>query len=353
VAKIRVLIVDDSSVVRTFLQTVLKTDPDIDVVGWAPDPFIAREKLIELSPDVMVLDVEMPKMDGITFLGKVMAHKPTRTLIFSSLTVANSPLVLQAFDAGAIDVLAKPEINVATGLSAIAKELISKIKEVAAANLSVTIERLNQNKITPTAPKTPLKSLSKTTHQIIAIAASTGGTEALKDCLSKFPADTPGIVIVQHMPPVFTKAFAQSLQKLCTFEIREAEDGDKIIPGRALLAPGNFHMEVVRHGGYYHVKLHQEPQLHGVRPAADFLFKSLAEYAGSNVTGVILTGMGRDGADGLVAMKAAGAYTIAQDEETCVVYGMPKAAMEAGAIKHVLPLSKIPDAIFRHLSTVS
>ena len=345
-AKIRVLIVDDSSVVRTFLQAVLKADPAIEVVGWAPDPFVAREQLIKLSPDVMILDVEMPKMDGITFLSKVMAHKPTKTLIFSSLTVENSPMVLRAFEAGAVDVMAKPEINVQSGLGAIAEELVAKVKEIAQANLGAAVERLKQARVAAPASVFSPKAFGTTTHKLIAIAASTGGTEALKDCLCRFPADTPGIVIVQHMPPVFTQSFAQSLQKLCPFEVREALDGDKIIPGRALIAPGNYHMEIRREGGYYHVKLHQEPLMHGVRPAADYLFKSVAVHAGKNATGVILTGMGKDGAEGLLAMKNSGAHTIAQDEATCVVYGMPKVAVEMGAVKQSLPLQQIPDAIF-------
>jgi two-component system chemotaxis response regulator CheB len=351
-SKIRVLIVDDSSVVRTFLQAVLSSDPMIQVVGWAPDPFIAREKLIELNPDVMILDVEMPKMDGITFLSKVMAHKPTKTLIFSSLTVERSPLVLRAFEAGAVDVMAKPEINVQSGLNMIAAELVAKVKEVATANLQAVVTRVKSGSAPAASGQasTALKSLAKTTHRLIAIAASTGGTEALKDLLCKFPADTPGIVIVQHMPPVFTKTFAQSLQKICPFEIREAVEGDKVIPGRALLAPGNFHMTVAREGGYYHIKLNQDPMLHGVRPAADHLFKSLAVHAGSNVTGVILTGMGRDGAEGLLAMKNAGAHTIGQDEATCVVYGMPKAAAELGALKQILPLNEIPEAVFKSIN---
>jgi two-component system, chemotaxis family, protein-glutamate methylesterase/glutaminase len=346
--KIRVLIVDDSSVVRNFLQAILKTDPAIDVVGWAPDPFVARERLIELSPDVMILDVEMPKMDGITFLSKVMAHKPTRTIIFSSLTQASSPLVLTAFDAGAIDVMAKPAINVADGLTGIANDIIAKVKEVAASNLDAALARYKMAS-GGIQPKARLKSLSETTHRIIGMAASTGGTGALKTCLTQFPADTPGIVIVQHMPPVFTAAFAASLQKLCAFEIREAVDGDKVIPGRALLAPGDFHMEVVRKGGYYHIQLHQQPLLNGVRPAADFLFKSLAVHAGKNAVGVILTGMGKDGAQGLLEMKNVGSHTIAQDAASCVVYGMPKVAMELGAVQQQVGLQEIPAAIFKSL----
>ena len=334
-SKIRVLIVDDSSVVRTFLQQVIATDPELEVVGWAPDPFIARDKLIELKPDVMVLDVEMPRMDGITFLSKVMSHQPTRTLIFSSLTTANSPLVLKAFEAGAVDVMAKPDINVREGLASIAQQLLDRVKVVAKAQIG-----LLQKKVASAKPLGG-SALAQTTHKMIAIASSTGGTEALKDVLPLLPADIPGIVIVQHMPPVFTTAFAASLSKLCAFEVKEAVDGDKVIPGRALLAPGNHHMVVVRIGGYYHVKLNQEPLLHGVRPAADYLFKSVAQHAAGNAVGLILTGMGKDGAEGLLAMKNAGAWTIAQNEATCVVYGMPRAAVELGAASEVLPIESI------------
>lgn len=341
-AKIKVLVVDDSAVVRSFVQNVVASDPALQLVGWAPDPFVARQKLIDCDPDVMVLDVEMPRMDGISFLAKVMEHKPTRTIIFSSLTTANSTMVLKAYEAGAIDVMAKPDINVSSGLAAIANELLERIKNAATANFPAPRARQVRAPIAS-------KALDKTTHRLIAIAASTGGTEALKEVVPLFPADIPGIVIVQHMPPVFTTAFAASLSKLCPFEVREAQDGDKVIPGRALLAPGNFHMEIVRQGGYYHVKLHQEPAMHGVRPAADYLFKSVAKHAGANAVGMILTGMGRDGAEGLKAMKDAGAWTIGQNEKSCVVYGMPKVAAELGALSEVLPLDRIAEATLKRL----
>lgn len=341
-SRIKVLVVDDSAVVRAFVQHVVNSDSELELVGWAPDPFVARQKLIDLNPDVMVLDVEMPKMDGITFLSKVMAHKPTRTIIFSSLTIANSPMVLSAFEAGAIDVIAKPDINVSSGLAEIGADLIQRIKQAASAKFTA-------RKVQTSRPVIATKALDQTTHKIIAIASSTGGTEALKEVLPLFPPDIPGVVVVQHMPPVFTKSFAQSLARLCSFEVREAEDGDKIIPGRALIAPGNFHMEIVRHGGYYHVKLQQEPPLHGVRPAADYLFRSVAHHAAGNATGIILTGMGKDGAEGLKKMKDAGAWTIGQDEDSCVVYGMPKVAAEVGALSQVLPLDEIASSVLRRL----
>lgn len=347
-SKIRVLIVDDSSVIRTMLTKVLSSDPDIVVVGTAPDPYFAREKIVELKPDVMTLDIEMPKMDGITFLGKVMQHSPVRTIVFSSLSTKNSVMALKAIEAGAIDVMAKPAIDVKLGLSGLAEEIINRVKMVARANL------VKQHKVAvPEAakPKISTASLQKTTHQIIAIASSTGGTEALKEVLPYLPEDLPGTVIVQHMPPVFTKTYADSLNRICPFEVKEAEDGDRVIPGRALIAPGNFHMELARSGAQYYVKLHQEPMIHGVRPAADYLMKSVARYAGANALGLVLTGMGKDGADGLLAMKNAGSYNIAQSEDTCVVFGMPKAAIDANAIHKVVPLDKIATDIIAQIRT--
>lgn len=345
--KIRVLIVDDSSVIRTLLTKVLSSDPGIEVVGTAPDPYFARDKLVELKPDVMTLDIEMPKMDGITFLGKVMQHSPVRTLVFSSLSTKNSAMALKAMEAGAVDVMAKPAIDVTKGLSTLSVEIISRVKMVARAHL-LTKQKTVHNEIV-NKPKLSGAALQKTTHQIIAIASSTGGTEALKEVLPYLPEDLPGMVIVQHMPPVFTKTYADSLNRICPFEVKEAEDGDRVIPGRALIAPGNYHMEISRSGAQYFVKLHQEPMIHGVRPAADFLMKSVAKYAGANAVGVVLTGMGKDGADGLLSMKNAGSYNIAQDEESCVVFGMPKAAIDVNAIHRVLPLDKIATDIIAQI----
>ncbi len=335
--KIRVLIVDDSSVIRTMLTKVLSDDPGIEVVGIAPDPYFAREKLVALKPDVMTLDIEMPKMDGITFLTKVMQHHPVRTIVFSSLSTRNSVMALKAMEAGAIDVMAKPAIDVTKGLSSLAAEIVAKVKMVARANL------LTRKVPPPDAVKSKLdiSALQKTTHQILAIASSTGGTEALKEVLPFLPEDLPGTVIVQHMPPVFTKTYAECLNRMCPFEVKEAEDGDRVIPGRVLLAPGDYHMELARSGAKYYVKLHQQPLIHGVRPAADYLMKSVAQYAGANAIGLILTGMGKDGAEGLLAMKNAGSYNVAQSEETCIVFGMPKAAIDINAVHRVLPLEKI------------
>ncbi len=354
--KIRVLIVDDSSVVRSLLTRILSIDSEIEVVGSAPDPFVAREKLISLEPDVMTLDIEMPRMDGITFLEKVMKHKPTPTVIVSSLSTSGSASALRAFEVGAVDVIAKPAIDVTKALNQIGEHIIQTVKAAAHANLSKLALRASYQK--QNSPKTSLRrgeSLAKTTHQILAIGSSTGGTIALKEILPNLPADIPGTLIVQHMPPVFTKAFAEHLQELCPFEVKEAEDGDRVNPGRCLIAPGNFHMELSRSGAYYYVKLHQESAIHGVRPAVDYLMWSVAKVAGTNSIGVILTGMGSDGADGLLRMKESGAYTIAQDEASSVVFGMPKQAIDLGAAQKVLPLQEISQELIKqfHVRTVA
>jgi two-component system chemotaxis response regulator CheB len=347
--KIRVLIVDDSSVIRTFLSKVLSSDPDIEVVGTAPDPYVARDKLVALKPDVMTLDIEMPKMDGITFLSKVMQHMPIPTIVFSSLSPKNSAMALKAIEAGAVDVMAKPVIDVSQGLNEMADEIVNRVKGVAKAKLNVRSKMANVENLSRAKQAGSATSLQKTTHQILAIASSTGGTEALKAVLPYLPENLPGTVIVQHMPPVFTKTYAESLQRLCPFEVKEAEHGDRIIPGRVLIAPGNYHMELARSGAQYYVKLHQEPLINGVRPAADYLLRSVAKYAGANAVGVVLTGMGKDGAEGLLAMKNAGSFNIAQDEDSCVVFGMPKAAIDINAIHKVTNIDHIADEIIKQI----
>lgn len=343
--KIRVLIVDDSSVIRTLLTGLLSSDPDIEVVGTACDPYVAREKLIALKPDVMTLDIEMPRMDGITFLEKVMEHLPVRTIVLSSLTTHSAPISLRALQAGAIEVLAKPALDVSQSLQTMAKEIIARVKMVASARLPENRQPFFNK---PEAAKRIGASrtfLERTTHQVLAIASSTGGTEALKVLLSGMPEDIPGTLIVQHMPPLFTRTYAESLQRILPFEVKEAQDGDRVLPGRVLLAPGNWHMELNRNGAFYLVKLHQSPPLHGVRPAADYLMSSVARVAGQNSIGVVLTGMGKDGAQGLLAMRNSGGYNIAQDESSCVVFGMPKEAIAIGAIHAILPLPKISGEI--------
>ncbi|WP_141731072.1 protein-glutamate methylesterase/protein-glutamine glutaminase [Oligoflexus tunisiensis] len=335
--KVRVLIVDDSAVIRNMLTALLSEDPGIEVVGTAIDPYAARRKLLELRPDVMTLDVEMPRMDGLTFLRKVMVHMPTPTIVFSSLTHKGSETAMRAYEVGAVAVLTKPVFSAAKDLKPFATAIALEIKMAASANL----DAIKKNRTMLNAPRQAPSAMARTTHQVFAIASSTGGTEALKTLLSQFSADIPGTVIVQHMPPGFTTAFAGRLNELMPFEVREAQDGDRVIPGRVLIAPGNFHMEMARSGAFYYVKLNQNPTENSVRPAADVLMRSVAETAGRNAIGVVLTGMGKDGAQGLKAMHDTGSYTLAQDEASSVVFGMPKSAIEAGAVDRVLPLKEI------------
>ncbi|WP_374075692.1 chemotaxis response regulator protein-glutamate methylesterase [Bdellovibrio bacteriovorus] len=346
--KIRILIVDDSAVIRKLLEKIFSSSPDIEVVGTASDPYIARDKLVSLKPDVMTLDVEMPRMDGISFLEKVMQHFPTRTIIFSSLAKTGSETYLRALEAGAIEIMEKPSIDVSQSLETLSQAIIEKVKAVAKARINPV------KKVVPTSgpvQKVAPTSMARTTHQLIAVASSTGGTEALKVFLSGMPADIPGTLIVQHMPPGFTKSFAENLNNMFPFEVKEAQEGDQVVPGRVLIAPGNYHMEITRSGAFYYVKLHQGPALHSVRPAADYLMKSVAKYVGKNALGVVLTGMGKDGAEGLLEMKNAGAYTVAQNEETCVVYGMPAAAVALGAADKILPLDRIAGDLLGQIQT--
>lgn len=335
--KIKVLIVDDSALVREVLSRTLKADPEIEVVGTAPDPFIARDMIVSLTPDVLTLDIEMPKMDGLTFLKKLMEFYPMPIIIVSSLTRQGGQMALEAMDAGAIDVMTKP--GAAYSVGDLAVELTDKIK--AAAKIKVVKKvptayaKINDKKL----------SLSETTNKVIAIGASTGGVQALQEVLTKLPRTTPGIVIVQHMPEHFTKSFANRMNDICHMEVKEAEDGDRVTTGRVLLAPGNHHMTLSRSGAVYIVKITQGPLVSRHRPSVDVLFDSVASYAGKNAIGVILTGMGADGAEGIKKMKENGALTIAQDEKSCIVYGMPKVAFETGAIDHVVPLNQVAKKI--------
>ncbi|MFA5455174.1 MAG: chemotaxis response regulator protein-glutamate methylesterase, partial [Sulfurimonas sp.] len=315
---IRVLIVDDSATARAVLNDILSSDSGIEVVGTASDAFVARDKIVELRPDVICLDVEMPRMDGITFLKKLMHYMPLPVVMVSSLTQSGAKTTLEALEAGAVDFVAKPHSHIYDGKNEMRDELISKIK--AAAKAKVFKKELNNQMQANTT------SLAQTTNKIVAIGASTGGTEALKDVLMALPRNAPGTVIVQHMPANFTPLFAQRLNTLCSMEIREAKNGDSIIPGVALIAPGDYHMVVRRSGARYYVEIGNGEKVSGHRPSADVLFNSVAKIAGANAIGVILTGMGGDGAKGLLAMKNAGAKTIGQDEASCVVYGMPKVA---------------------------
>lgn len=338
--KINVLIVDDSAVVRKILTQALSKDPEIEVIGSAPDPYIARDMIIQLKPDVITLDVEMPRMDGITFLQKLMKYYPIPVVMVSSLTEPGVETAIKAMEIGALDCVAKPPVNLTKGISFIINELITKIKVASQAKLKVKLPS-SRNSITTRKNSAFLKS----TNKVIAIGSSTGGTEALKEVLTSLPTDIPGIAIVQHMPEKFTRTLAERLNNLCQIEVKEARDGDSLVPGTSLIAPGNYHMELKRKGSQYYIKLHQGERVFHQRPSVEILFNSVAKYAASNAIGVILTGMGADGAKGLLNMRKAGASTIAQDEVSCVVFGMPKEAIKIGAAEKVCSLEDIPQTI--------
>lgn len=344
-SKLKVLIVDDSAIVRKIFTEILSREPDLEVVGTAPDPYVARDKILETSPDVITLDLEMPRMDGLTFLKKIMHYHPLPVIIVSSLTPRGGTMALQALELGAVEVLAKP--GSAFSVGDLGVELAEKIR--AAARVRFDTPRTRNPAITPPAP-VRLAPLAQTTDKIIAIGASTGGTEAIREVLMPLPQNTPGIVIVQHMPPKFTTAFAERLNQQCAMEVKEAQDGDSVVTGRALIAPGNYHMLLRRSGARYFVQVKTGPPVHHQRPSVDVLFNSAAQSAGANVVGIILTGMGADGAEGLLAMKERGAYTVAQDEASCVVFGMPREAIRRGATQKVLPLARIPEEIRRVLN---
>ncbi len=340
---INVLIVDDSAVVRRVLSEELSHARDINVVGTAIDPYIAREKIISLKPDVITLDVEMPRMDGLTFLSKLMKHCPIPVIVVSSLTPQGSESAMKALELGAVDVLAKP--GGSYSVADLTKVLIDKIRAAATVRC---LKRETQTAIQPR--QSDVEAMIATTHKILAIGASTGGTKAIEEVLTHLPRNTPGTLIVQHMPEHFTKSFAERLNSICQMEVREAKKDDPIVPGVALLAPGNFHMVLRRSGARYFVDIKEGPRVHHQRPAVDVTFHSVAKYAGTNSVGVILTGMGADGAAGLLAMRDAGADTIAQDEASCVVFGMPREAIKLGAAQSIMPLNKIAAKICEQLA---
>lgn len=334
---IRVLIVDDSAVVRKVFSDELSREYGIEVVGTAPDPYIARDKIVKIKPDVITLDIEMPRMDGLTFLKKLMKHYPLPVIIVSSLTRNGGKLAMEALSSGALEVISKPSAAYSVGDMSV--QLADKIRAVAKINVK---NRVQSDKRSDTIkPATPIQALSATTNKIIAIGASTGGTEAIKTVLTNMPLNSPGIIAVQHMPAKFTTSFAERLNELSQINVKEAKDGDSVVNGQALIAPGNFHILLRRSGSRYYVQVKTGPLVHHQRPAADVLFKSVAKYAGRNALGIILTGMGADGALGLLQMKEAGAGTIAQDEKSCIVFGMPKEAIKLDAVEKIVNLRKI------------
>ena len=354
--QIKVLVVDDSAVVRKMICDALAKDPEIMVVGTAPDPYIARDKIIELNPDVLTLDLEMPRMDGLTFLKILQQHKPIPVIIISALTQAGSQAALEALALGAVDVLAKPTSSYSIGH--LGEDLAARIKAAAGATLRKR-PAVTAPAPVPAAPPGSTSLIRKPAggpwhpRQLITFGASTGGVEALTEVLTHLPGNLPGIAIVQHIPAYFSKALAERLALQCAFEVREAVEGDLLRPGLALIAPGDFHMTLAWSGAGYRVSLNQKPPVHHCRPAVDVLFRSAAECPGARIVSVILTGMGCDGALGMKGQKAAGAKTIAQDQATSVVYGMPRVAAELGVVDQVLPLPKIAAAVVEAARTLA
>ena len=336
--RVKVLIVDDSAVVRKVLAEKLGQQAGIEVVGTAPDPYIARDKILRLKPHVLTLDVEMPKMDGITFLGKLMKAQPMPVIVLSSLTPKGSKTAIEALAAGAVEVIAKPgpAYSVAEAVDDLAEKIIAASK-------------MRPSRIDPSVTAAPVKRshMVETTHKILAIGASTGGVRAIETILRGFPPNAPGTLVVQHMPPNFTTSFAARLNQECAVNVKEARDHDSVMPGQVLIAPGGFHMTLRRSGASYQVSVKQGPRVCRQIPSVEVLFDSVAKYAGANAVGAILTGMGNDGAKGLLTMRNSGSHTIAQDEASCVVFGMPKEAIDAGGAVKVVALSNIAQTMLQ------
>jgi len=342
--RIKVLVVDDSAIIRNFLTKELSKDPEIEVVGSASDPYIARDKIVKLKPDVLTLDIEMPRMDGLTFLKKLMKFYPMPVIMVSAYTEEGCETTLNALEIGAVDVMLKPT-DLQSGLADMSIQLIDKVKAAGHVKMHVKTASMQQSTVRPAAPLN--HGLVRSSDKIIAMGASTGGTQALAEVLMHMPVNSPGILIVQHMPEKFTATFARRLNELCAIEVREARDGDVVQSGLALVAPGSDHLTLRRTGTRYSAEVRQGPLVCRHRPSVEELFNSVAKNAGDKAIGVIMTGMGRDGAEGLLNMRQAGARTIAQDEASCVVFGMPKEAIKLGGAEKIVPLHKIPETILQ------
>lgn len=349
--KIKVLIVDDSALIRGVLKEIINSQPDMEVVGVAPDPIVARDLIKQTNPDVLTLDVEMPKMDGLDFLEKLMRLRPMAVVMVSSLTERGNEITLRALELGAVDFVTKPKISIQSGMLDYAELITEKIRGAAKARIKARVlasaESPGQSVRLLPQIGNPLTSSEK----LIIIGASTGGTEAIKDFLLQMPSDCPGILIAQHMPEGFTRSFAKRLNGLCRIAVAEAEGGERILPGHAYIAPGHSHLQLVRSGANYMTQLDQGPPVNRHRPSVDVLFRSAALAAGKNAVGVILTGMGKDGALGMLEMKRAGAHNFAQDEATCVVFGMPREAIAVGAADEVAPLLELPARVLAYLAS--
>ncbi|WP_377702377.1 chemotaxis response regulator protein-glutamate methylesterase [Pseudoduganella sp. UC29_71] len=355
--KINVMVVDDSAVVRQVVTGLLNKAPDIQVLHAVADPILAMERMKTVWPDVIVLDVEMPRMDGITFLRKIMAERPTPVVICSTLTAKAAKTTMEAMAAGAVSIITKPKLELKQFLNDSSDELVAAVRAAAVANVRKLagraaplqpVAKLTADVILPAADG---RAMTQTTERVVAIGTSTGGTQALEVVLTSLPRVSPGIVIVQHMPEKFTAAFAERLNSVCEITVKEAQTGDRVVPGRALIAPGGKHMLLRRNGAQYFVEVMDGPLVNRHRPSVDVLFRSVAKCAGSNALGVIMTGMGDDGAAGLLEMRNAGAYTVAQDEASCVVYGMPKEAVKRGGVERTVTLEQIGREIVQQLNS--
>lgn len=350
--KISVLVIDDSALIRKILAEIINGEPDMQVAGVAPDPLVAREMIRSLNPDVLTLDVEMPKMDGLDFLERLMRLRPMPVLMVSTLTEKASEVTLRALELGAVDFVTKPKVDISSGMKEYAVHIVEKIRMAAQARIRRQLPLSVAPRLTADVVLPVLSNRIASTEKLIAIGASTGGTEAIKEVLIRMPPDCPGILIAQHMPEAFTKSFADRLNNLCRISVKEAAAGERILPGHAYVAPGHSHLLLQRSGANYVTELSQAPVVNRHRPSVDVLFRSAANYAGKNAIGVILTGMGKDGAAGMLEMKKAGAYNIAQDEATCVVFGMPKEAIATGAVDETAPLGEMAKRILSRIAAM-
>ncbi|AVQ84097.1 chemotaxis response regulator protein-glutamate methylesterase [Variovorax sp. PDNC026] len=351
VKKIKVLCVDDSALIRSVMTEIINSQSDMTVVGTAADPLVARDLIKVTNPDVLTLDVEMPRMDGLEFLEKLMRLRPMPVVMVSSLTERGSEIALRALELGAIDFVTKPRLGVRDGLLNYTELIAGKIRTAAGARLLPSRHAAAAKSPADAPQESLLRSPLLSTEKLIIIGASTGGTEAIREVLQPLPPDSPAVMIAQHMPAGFTRSFAQRLDGLCRINVKEAEHGERVLPGYAYIAPGGFHLSLGRSGANYVAHLDQEPPVNRHRPSIDVLFDSAAKYAGKNAIGIILTGMGKDGAEGLLRMKRAGAHTLAQDEASCVVFGMPREAIALGAVDDVSPLSEVSRRVLAHLRT--
>jgi two-component system, chemotaxis family, protein-glutamate methylesterase/glutaminase len=349
--KIKVLIIDDSALIRSILKEIINSQDDMEAIGAAPDPIVAREMIKALNPDVLTLDVEMPKMDGLDFLEKLMRLRPMPVVMVSSLTEKSSSITFRALELGAVDFVTKPKMDITQGMQDYSQEITDKIRIAANAKIRKIGINVAPNHSADVVLPTVANRIS-TTEKIIIVGASTGGTEAIKEFLIRLPSDCPGVLVTQHMPEAFTKSFAQRLDGLCKIAVKEAENNERILPGHAYIAPGHSHLLLKRSGANYMTELSQASPVNRHRPSVDVLFRSAANYAGANAIGVILTGMGKDGALGMKEMKDAGSYNFAQNEESCVVYGMPKEAVACGGVDEVVPLLDMTRKVLAHLATM-